>query len=420
MNIFVSGVNYRTMPLEIRERMSFNRQERADALRALMRNADIKECIMLSTCNRTEVYVYSENAAFDSGAVEDALCSFKGMETYGYKKYFYFYAGVKAARHIFKVSCGLDSMVLGEDQILGQVKEALELSMQTNSSSVVLNTLFREAITAAKEIKTTTGLSRSPVSIGSLAVKFASDIFGGDLKNRTVMLIGTGKIGVITLKNLESSGVQKIYVTNRTHGRSLDVTKLYANAVPVEYNERYGRMDECDIVISSTSSPHYTITQDMLQKSLITPKTRVFIDLAVPRDMDAGIKAVEKVMYLNIDDFHAVKCENMGKRMDEAAKAERIIDSYLADFERWHEFQSAIPLVKEVREYSYGMVNEKLDQSMSRLKNVSEEDRELVKSSMAAAVESILNKLVYSVRDYGDKEDIKAYFRCVNNALHSK
>ena len=417
MNIYVSGVNYKTTPLEIREMLSFNHEEQKLVLNHISELLGVSECVLLSTCNRTEIYIYSSEENFDVSIVERKLCEIKCLPLYDYKKYFYAYRGKKAVKHLFKVASGLDSLVLGEDQILGQVKNAYDLSLELGASSNILNTLFRDVITAAKKIKTNTQLSKNSVSIGSLAVKLISDIFEGKLEDKCVLVIGAGKIGSIALKNLCSKGVGKIYVTNRSHGKAEDLSKIYNIVFPVNYLERYSVMDECDVVISSTSSPHYTITRDVLEKSVRVNKKRVFIDLSVPRDIDESLGDIPGIGYYNIDHLKNVMDENMDRRVIEAFKAEQIIEDFVDEYEKWYDFRNVLPVVKDVQKYAETVINEKINNTLSSLKSSSEEDKEKVRISITNTVNEIMNKLIYSVRKSGSKEDMQAYFRCLSDVI---
>jgi len=417
MNIFVSGINYKTTPLEIREKLCLNAEQQKLLLQEIQKLSCVDECVVLSTCNRTEVYVCSETEGFEIDEVEKLLCKIKGLSIYDVKKYFYVYTGSKSVKHLFRVACGLDSMVLGEDQILGQIKSAYELALDMQASSGVLNTLFRDAVTAAKKVKTRTGLSQNSLSVSTLAVKLVNDIFSGDLSGKCTLVIGAGKIGSIALKNMVSKGIGKVYVTNRTHYRADGLSKGYGNVVSVDYNRRYSVIDECDIVISSTSSPHYTITRDMLEKSITNVKQRIFVDLAVPRDFDVSIKEIQGVKYFDIDDLQAVADKNLDKRMAETERAEEIIREYVAEYERWYEFRSVLPIVKDIQRFTNRIVNEKVNQMVVRLKSVSDEERELVIASITGTVNSILNKFIYSVRERASKDDIQAYFRCLKEVM---
>lgn len=417
MNIHVCGINYKAAPVDVRERLSFGPEEQKPVLARIKELQDVSECVLLSTCNRTEVYVYSESDCFNSSVIENRICEIKGLNPYDFKKYFYFYSGLNAVRHLFKVASGLDSMVLGEDQILGQVKAAQDTAHEAGTSQVILNTLFREAVTAAKKVKTSTGLSKKPVSISTLAVKLVSDAFEGKLQDKTALIIGAGKIGSITLKNLISAGVGRIYVTNRSHGRASELLNHYPNLGLIDYQNRYSLMNEADIIISSTSSPHYTITRDMLEKTITDEKKRIFVDLAVPRDIDEDIRNIKGVMYYNIDHLRETARENADGKLLEAIKAEQILDEFIIEFEKWYGFRNVLPLVKEIQRYTGNFAHEKIMNTISRLKTASDEDKEIIKNSMTNIVNSILNKFVYSVRENGTREDIETYFRCLGKAM---
>ena len=417
MRIAISGINYKKTPLEIRERLSFDKQEQKMTLVRIRSLPGVKECVMLSTCNRTEVYVYSEEDGFDSMEVEKILCVVKRESLYELKKYFYTYGGVNAVRHLFEVASGLDSMVLGEDQILGQVKSAHHASLEAGTGSTVLNTLFRDAITAAKQIKTSTELSKNSVSIGSLAVKCVLKLCNGELENKCALVIGAGKIGSIVFKELCGEGIGKAYITNRSHSKLEDLSGFYQKAHLIDYEQRYSVMEECDIVISSTSSPHYTITRDMLEKSVVMHKQRIFIDLAVPRDIDESIGELRGLKYYNMDHLQSVLDENLDRRMLEAAKAKKMIDGYVVEYEKWYEFRKALPVVKEIQRYAGALSREKAEAVIGKLKCASDEDKETIRISIANTVNEMMNRFVYSIKENGSKDDIKTYFKFLEDIV---
>jgi glutamyl-tRNA reductase len=417
MKITISGINYKKTPLEMREKLSFDPEEQKMTLAQIRSLPLVKECVMLSTCNRTEVYVYSVEDDFDSMAVEKILCDVKRENLYELKKYFYAYGGVNAVRHLFEVASGLDSMVLGEDQILGQVKSAHHTSLEAGTGSTVLNTLFRDAITAAKQIKTSTELSKNSVSIGSLAVKCVLKLCSGKLENQCALVIGAGKIGSIVFKDLCSKGIGKIYITNRSHSKLEELAEPYHEAHLIEYEQRYSVMDECDIVISSTASPHYTITRDMLEKAVVKQKQRIFIDLAVPRDIDESVNEVEGLKYYNMDHLKSLLDENLDRRMLEAVKAGEMIDGYVVAYEKWYEFRKALPVVKDIQRYADALSREKAEAAIGKLKCASEEDKETVRISITNTVNEMMNRFVYSIRENGSKEDIKTYFKYLENIV---
>ncbi|MGI6776952.1 MAG: glutamyl-tRNA reductase [Acetivibrionales bacterium] len=414
MNIQVCGINFKAAPLDIREKLSFNLEEQKKALTGIYGMENICECLILSTCNRTEIYTCFAGESPDRDCIEEFICSIKGLDVHDFKKYFYYYCGLKAVRHIFKVSCGLESMVLGEDQILGQVKSAYKLALEEGTTSVVLNTLFRDVITAAKKVKTRTGLSRNPVSVASLAVKYAFEQYGGKPENTTALVIGSGEIGTIAIKNLLSWGTDRVFIASRSHSRLSLNAKFNTKVSLIAYQDRYSFMDNADIIISCTSSPHYTVTADMLEKSLAAYKTRVFVDLAVPRDIDIAIKGIAGVKYFNIDQLKEAADANTRRKLLESMKAEKMLEEYVADFERWYEFRNVLPTVRKLHEETYRIAAEKMERTISRLKTASDEDKEAVRQSTRNIVNFMMDRFVYKVKDYGTKKDIRAYFKCLS------
>jgi len=417
MNIYVCGINYKAAPLEVREKFSFSTSELKEALVKARMNKGVDECLLLSTCNRTELYIYSADGCLKRNDMEELVCGLKGLDAREYRKYFYSYSGIKAVKHIFNVTCGLESMVLGEDQILGQVKSAHETARKAGATSVVLNTLFRDVVTAAKKVKTNTALSRKPVSIASIAVQFISSQFEGHLEEKTALVIGAGEIGTIAMKNLVSKGIRKVYVTTRSHGKASHYAGRCGNVSQVDYRDRYLYMDEADIVISCTSSPHYTITADMLEKHLHSDKKRVFADLAVPRDIDCTITSLQGIEYYNIDDLKSVSDKNARKRLEESLKAEAITEEFVEGFERWYEFRNVLPTVIRIQDETRRITDEKINRTLSKLKAASEEDKDIVRQAMKNIVDCMMNRFVYRIRENGSKEDIGTYFRCLKEVM---
>ncbi len=334
MNVYILGANIKTTPIELREQLSFSGDNLIDGLKEIKSKPNINECIILSTCNRTELYIFSESKNLDRSCIENILCDVKKVDVNIFRKYFYFYSQDNAIYHLFKVTVGLDSMVIGEDQILGQVKEALKIAIETNCSGSMLNTLFRNSITSAKYIKTKTQISKIPTSVTSIALRKTYNILG-DLNNKKILIIGLGRTGVLTINQLIDYKVKTIYVTNRTHKKSEEIAEVYKNTEVIEYNNRYEYLNDCDVIISSTLSPHYTITADLAKQAIKDNKQRIFIDLAVPRDIDGDIKLINKTIYINIDNLNEEIQNNQNKRVIEINKAEKIINKYILEFYRW-------------------------------------------------------------------------------------
>ncbi|MDD3221331.1 MAG: glutamyl-tRNA reductase [Clostridia bacterium] len=347
MSIQLISVSHKTASIDIRSCFALTGEEQIQYMKQLIATDVILEVVVLSTCNRLEIYLYGED--------EDKRKIFSEAETLLFKslhlpknidgaEYLRFYEGTKAVQHLFNVACGLDSMVIGEDQILGQVKDGADQAKACGALGTYLNTCFRYAVTAAKKVKTETELSRIPVSAATIAVKAAKEYLGS-LKDKNILIIGaTGKIGTSVYKNLVSEGKGRIYMTVRQHGH-LEAQGVYYE---VPYNERYEHIEYMDVIISATSSPHYTLTLEKVKQSLVTPKPRVFIDLAVPQDIDQRVSLLPETGYYNIDDFAQVADENNQKKEKEAMAAVDILEEYRMQFEKWMVFQKHFPQVKQM------------------------------------------------------------------------
>lgn len=388
MSIQLISVSYQYAPLNIREQFAFPTDIQAKLMERLVVTKEIEESILVSTCNRMELYCYG-NDDYDSGDVfaimQKYLLELSHLEKEaGVSRYLRFYQGQKASHHLFQVAAGLDSLVIGEDQILGQVKDAHEQAMNLGTTGVYLNTLFRYAVTGAKKVKTDTDLSKTSVSTASLALKAALSEFGS-LDGKKVMIIGaSGKIGSIVLKNFQSIKGVNLYATMRqqkirSHGLQF---------LSVPYEERYDYIDEMDVLISATSSPHYTITKQQFSHAVKQQKKRVLIDLAVPMDIEKSLQDVEGIVYYNIDDFERIAKANNEKKIKEAKAADLILEDYEEKFEQWRIFKNNGKVMDVICDFL---------------------EREGEKKGMEHAV----RKLFYQVRDSALPEELETFFGCL-------
>lgn len=369
MNIQLLSISHKTAPVQIRALFAFTKEERHRLMAALLQETGIAECVVLATCNRTEIYTVSD-AGVPVRQVMTAMqrCVLAAVslpENVNAAGLLRFYQGRQAVSHLFYVAAGLDSMVMGEDQILGQVKEAHQEAMEAGFCRTYGNALFRMAVTAAKRVKTETKLSKASVSTATLAVKAAEQLLGS-LEHKRVLLIGaTGRIGTIVMKNLVSDYDVALYVTSRqipkgghrvigtdtladSHCSGRHYRTEHYEAIP--YDERYQYMDGADVIISATASPHYTITKERWMESIVTEKPRILIDLAVPMDIESGIEDGIGTYACHMDDLTAIAEKNNALRMAEADLAKRMLEEDMAQFERWMLFQDHLPLMRTVRE----------------------------------------------------------------------
>ena len=290
MSIRLVSISHKTAPLEVRELFAFTKEQQEELMRALISEGGAAESVVIATCNRTEIYTYYEDREGQRKNLftlqqQLILREAGAADRRDVADYLRFYQEEKAVSHLFSVTAGLDSMVVGEDQILGQVKKAQEQAQEAGTCGKYLNTLFRYAITCSKKIKTETDLSKTAVSTATLAVKAADEALGG-LEGKHVMVIGgTGQIGGIVLKNLYSMKGLHIYSTIRNVTLTHDAHMKSESNTLIDYKDRYEYLDQMDVVISATASPHYTLTYARVKEKLKTEKPRVFVDLAVPVDL---------------------------------------------------------------------------------------------------------------------------------------
>ncbi len=347
MNII--SISYKTTPVNIRELFAFSKEEQEEFLKLVQRQGQIKEIVLVSTCNRTEIYFSGDSKVIP--VMEQLLSDFKQAALEDVRKYLLVYNGERAIRHLFQVTCGMDSMVLGEDEILGQMREAYEKALGLGSTGYLLNTLFQAAIACAKQIKTDTKLSKTPISIGTLV---ANEIFRFPKEGKKVLIIGlTGKMGTIIMKNIYCRQKIEIIGTSRSHNSREEYSANYEKVTMVDYKMRYQYMDEADVIISATTSPHYTVTFHELADNLHTRKERLFIDLSVPMDIDEDITGINKVKLYNIDYFKEASKHNSLRKEEEADRAGSILEEHLEETKKelcFHDFLPDLPRVREVFE----------------------------------------------------------------------
>lgn len=347
--MFVISISHKIATVEIRERFSFSKEEQEEFLQLVMEQGHFEESVILSTCNRCEVYFTPSPAISDFVAVQEMerlLAGFKRTELSLLLKYFLVYNEEKAMRHLFSVTCGMDSMVIGEDEILGQVKDAYNRALSLKATKYMLNTMFQAAITCAKRIKTDTKLSKTPVSIGTLA---ANEVFRFEREIKHVLIIGlTGKMGTIIMKNLYGKENIQITGTSRSHNSIEIINREYQNVRMIEFKARYEFIEEADIVISATTSPHYTITCKELAESIRTRKERLFLDLSVPLDIDREITEIDGITLHDIDYYNQVSSQNSKLKEEETIRAAQIMEEYLDEARKELVFHSFLPDIPNV------------------------------------------------------------------------
>ena len=351
MTLVALGINHKTAPVDIREKLAFPPDSLASALKDLVNHHSVQEAVILSTCNRTEVYCGLDDAANET--VVEWLSEYHQLPLESISPYIYAHLGSDAVQHILRVASGLDSMVLGEPQILGQIKEAYMLANQTGVIGAQLNRLFQHTFAVAKQVRTDTEIGASPVSVAFAAVSLAKQIFS-DLSEHKGMLIGAGETIELVARHLKENQVNQIIVANRTVERAKELAKLF-NAEAIAIPEIPNRLAEADIVISSTASPLPFIGKGMMETVIKQRKHRpVFmVDIAVPRDIEPEVGELNDVYLYTVDDLQDVIEENRKTRKEAAFQAEEIISTQVEHFMAWMRSLEAVDCIRAYRGKSY-------------------------------------------------------------------
>jgi glutamyl-tRNA reductase len=410
MELFVLGLNHDTASIDLRERLFFPERELPKALDALGEVPELAERMILTTCNRVEVYGVAEGPL--SQTVESVVACLgrqRGLDPTQFDGAFYTHTAAAAARHVFRVASSLESMVLGEPQILGQVKSAYSIARAEQSTGIVLNNLLEQAFHVAKRVRTETGIANVPVSIASVAVDLARKIFG-DLAGRTVLILGAGEMAELALRHLMDDGVQSILVANRTYERAVALAEQFRGRA-VTYDSFQQEMLKADIVISATSAPHMILEKEDMQKIIQERRHRpiFLIDIADPRDIDAACNEVDNVYLYNIDDLQSVAAANQKERQREAERAVPIVEREVELFLAWLRGLDVVPTIVSLRNRMEEIREAELRKAMSRLGDLTPEQRETIASLTTAMVNKILHQPMSELRRRAVHQDGHLY-----------
>ncbi len=410
MELFVLGLNHDTASIDLRERLFFPERELPKALDALGEVPEVVERMILTTCNRVEVYGVAEGPLSQTlESVVACLGRHRGLDPAQFDGAFYTHTAAAAARHVFRVASSLESMVLGEPQILGQVKSAYSIARAEQSTGIVLNSLLEQAFHVAKRVRTETGIASVPVSIASVAVDLARKIFG-DLAGRTVLILGAGEMAELALRHLMDDGVQSILVANRTYERAVALAKEFRGRA-VTYDSFQQEMLKADIVISATSAPHLILKKEDVQKIIQERRHQpiFLIDIADPRDIDAACNEVDNVYLYNIDDLQSVAAANQKERRREAERAVPIVEREVELFLAWLRGLDVVPTIVSLRNRMEEIRETELRKAMSRLGDLTPEQRETIASLTTAMVNKILHQPMSELRRRAVHQDGHLY-----------
>lgn len=400
MFVFAFGINHKTAPVALRERAAFAKEKLSEALNDITVHGGVGEATILSTCNRTELYCRAEDRRSSKDATVDWFCSYHGLSTETIAPHLYFHPGEQAVKHAFRVASGLDSLVLGEPQILGQMKDAFALAHKAGATGKILNKLFQQTFSVAKQVRTDTAIGASAVSVAFAAVTLAKRIFH-KLSDQTVLLIGAGDTIELAARHLKEQGVRHMIVANRTLERAQSLADTYQGEA-ISLLEMPTRLADADIVISSTASQLPILGKGAVESALKQRKRRpmFMVDIAVPRDIETEVGELADVYLYTVDDLQEVVQENMQSRQEAAREAEQIIDLHVTKFMRWIHSLDAVPTICALRDSADAMREAELARARRGLARG--EDPQQVIAELARA---LTNKLTHAPTSALQKAD---------------
>jgi len=414
MFIVVVGVNHKTAPVEIREKFAFSNRELAEAFRWLRAKPAVEGCAILSTCNRSEVYIATTDVEKGAHSIYEFLSEYAGSEAGEIKDYLYQYRLYDAVRHLFRVAAGLDSMILGETQILGQVREAYERACELGATNNILNTLFQQAISVGKKVRTETKIDQNAVSISYAAVELARS-FCGELRGRSVLVMGAGKMSQLAVSYLVANGVDTVFVTNRSYERAVALAeKLGGKAVKLEAMHSY--LETADILISCTAAPGYVFYKEDLEEALAKRnKPLLFIDIAVPRDIHPDVGTLPNAKLYDIDDLRHVIDQNLEERKKAAAQAEVLIEKEIDAFFKWLGTLFVVPTIVALREKANAIKERELERAFRRLPKLSDRERKVICSLANSIVNQLIHYPIVNLKEYANTRQGHLYTEVLQN-----
>ena len=392
MKLWITGVNHRTAPVAVREKLAIKEGDLPFALAELRKRPGLVEGMILSTCNRVEFAVTTDEDVDPQDCVEEFLTSSQRISDRAWiQPYVYSFGGREAIRHLFRVAASLDSMVVGEPQILGQLKSAYSMAKSQGALNGFLETVLTRAFNVAKRVRTETEIGVSAVSVSYAAVELAREIFGS-LTNKKVMLIGAGKMSELAARHLYRSGVTQILVANRTRSRAEQVAELVRGRI-IDYENLFTTLPEVDIVITSSGAPDYVLTKDRMRKIIDARKNRpmFLIDIAVPRNIEPTVNDLANVFLYDIDDLQKVVDNNLRGRLDEAAEADKIVMEEVDRLEAWMRSREVVPMIVSLQTQLENVRAGEVERMRSRLGPLSQQQED----ALEALTRGIINKIAH-------------------------
>jgi glutamyl-tRNA reductase len=399
MHILIIGLNYRTAPVEIRERFAFLEQDKLEAVTKLRKTKSILECVIVGTCNRTEIYGVVDQLHTGRHFMKNFLSEWFGVPREEFIDHIYIKENDAAVQHLFRVACGLDSMVLGETQILGQVKDAFQLAQTNGATGTVFNKLFQQAITLAKRAHSETEINKNAVSTSYAAIELGKKVFGY-FNDKTVLILGAGKMSELTAKHLHANGAARVLVVNRTYERALSLAeKFRGTAMPMEHLAE--ALVLADIVISSTGADEYVVTKRDVEAIMRKRRNRplFMMDIAVPRDLDPAINDLDGVYLYDIDDLEGIVAANMRERAREAEKIGIMIGEELVAFKSWLNTLGVGPVISALREKLLTYQQEALRNIQNKCPDLTDREVRMINKQTRSLINQIMHDPIVRLKE---------------------
>jgi glutamyl-tRNA reductase len=405
MHTLVVGLNHRTAPVEIRERLTFNPSQLGDAMKALQNKKSILENVILSTCNRTEIYAVVDQLHTGRYYIKEFLSQWFDIELKEFSPFLFIYEDDGAIEHLFNVACGIDSMILGETQILGQVRTSFLQAQEENCTGTIFNQLFKQAVTLAKRAHSETGIGANAVSVSYAAVELAKKIFGS-LDKKHVLILGAGKMGELAIQNLHANGASKVTVINRTYEKAQNLADRFSGEAKA-LEELQDALGEADILISSTGAKNFVITKEMMVQAESTHKGKplFMVDIAVPRDLDPRIGELENIFLYDIDDLEGIVEANLQERKKAAEKIMIMIESEIVEFKQWLNMLGVVPIISALRAKALAIQSETMNSIERKLPNLSDHDIKVLNKHTKSIINQMLKDPILEVKELAAKKD---------------
>ena len=418
MKLLITGVSHKTAPIEVRECLAFREESLPDALADLRSRLGVSEAVILSTCNRVEIALTTDDAADPRAIVDGFLSDHKSVSASSIGPHLYRHEGRAAIHHIFRVASSLDSMVVGEPQILGQLKSAYSVAKECGAVCGWLEGLLTRAFSVAKRVRSKTGIGQMAVSVSYAAVELARKIFG-TLDNRTVMIVGAGKMSELAARHLRRSGASHVFVTNRTHERAVEMAELF-QGTPVEYTRFAAMLPEVDILIASSGAPHYILHKDEMQRVIAARRNKpmFLIDIAVPRNIEPAVNDLDNVFLYDIDDLQEVVNSNLRERAKEADHAEKMVAEEVERMMARLKVAEVTPTIVGLQEQLEQIRAGELDKVRRRFGPFTTQQEEALEALTRGIINKIAHGPISELRSQAGKPDGAHVIAAIRKAFH--